>query len=64
MFTVRKATPAKSVMFVVTYDDNRTAYLWIAASTAGDQEIAAVARARQEQGALPLGKIASIRRVR
>ena len=29
MYTFRKAAPARSVMFLVSYDDARTAYLWV-----------------------------------
>jgi hypothetical protein len=65
MYTFRKNTPAKSVMFVVTYDDARTAYLWIDASSTGDDRgVGPIARAQQEQGTLPQGTIASIKRVR
>ncbi|QRM28494.1 hypothetical protein [Microvirga sp. VF16] len=65
MYTFRK-NPAKSVMFVVDYDDARRAYLWIdnpeKASDARAVEM--TARAQQEQGTLPEGNITSIRRVR
>jgi hypothetical protein len=65
MYTFRKNTPAKSVMFVVTYDDARRAYLWIEASITGDdREVGPIARAQQEQGTLPQGNITSIKRVR
>ena len=65
MYTFRKNTPAKSVMFVVTYDDARTAYLWIDAPITGDdRELGPIVRTRQEQGTLPEGNIASIKRVR
>ena len=65
MYTFRKNTPAKSVMFVVTYDDARTAYLWIDTTSRGDdREVGPIARAQQEQGALPEGNITSIKRVR
>jgi hypothetical protein len=65
MNTFRKYTPSKSVMFVVTYDDARTAYMWVDTMRAGpDQSVAPLARAQQEQGALPEGNITSIKRVR
>jgi len=66
MNTFRKATPAKSVMFVVNYDDARTAYLWIDnPMKAGDSRaIELIARTQQEQGTLPEGNITTIRRVR
>ena len=66
MNTFRKTTPAKSVMFVVNYDDGRTAYLWVDnPSKASDtRAIGLIARAQQEQGTLPEGTITSIRRVR
>ncbi|MGO4388078.1 hypothetical protein AB4Y85_11110 [Microvirga sp. 2YAF29] len=66
MNTFRRAAPAKSVMFMVSYDDGRTAYLWIDnLAQAGDtRAVGLVARAQQEQGSLPEGTITSIRRVR
>ncbi|QRM34139.1 hypothetical protein [Microvirga sp. VF16] len=66
MNTFRKTAPAKSVMFMVNYDDGRTAYLWVDnPAEAGDtRAIGLIARAQQEQGALPEGTITSIRRVR
>ncbi len=66
MSPFRKTTPAKSVMFVVNYDDARTAYLWIDDPRKADstQAISLIARAQQEQGTLPEGNITSIRRVR
>ena len=66
MNTFRKAAPAKSVMFLVNYDDARTAYLWVDdASKASDpREVALIARVQQDQGTLPGGNIASIRRIR
>jgi hypothetical protein len=66
MYTFRKAPPAKSVMFLVNYDDGRTAYLWVENSVeAGDtRAIGLIAQAQQEQGSLPEGTITSIRRVR
>ena len=61
-----KSNPAKSVMFVVSYDDARTAYLWVDNHAQGsdDRVVSAIARAQQEQGMLPEGAITNIRRVR
>jgi hypothetical protein len=66
MYTFRKAAPARSVMFLVNYDDARTAYLWVDNPVqAGDtRAVDLIARAQQEQGTLPRGKITSIRRIR
>ena len=66
MNTFRKHTFPKSVMFVVSYDDARTAYLWIdhTAGAVDDRAIGSTARAQQEQGVLPEGNIISIKRVR
>lgn len=66
MNTFRKTNPAKSVMFVVNYDDARTAYLWIDnPAKAGDaRNVELIARSQQEQGTLPEGNITTIRRVR
>jgi hypothetical protein len=52
-------------MFVVTYDDGRTAYLWLDDHGKGDDHrVGAIARERQQQGALPDGVISGIKRVR
>ena len=61
-----KANPAQSVMFLVNYDDGRTAYLWVDHHAKGgdDRVVSVIARAEQEKGTLPEGTIASIRRVR
>jgi len=66
MYTFRKTPPAKSVMFLVNYDDGRTAYQWIddPAKANDTWTISLIARAQQEQGSLPEGTITSIRRVR
>jgi hypothetical protein len=66
MNTFRKANPAKSVMFVVDYDDARRAYLWVdnPAKATDPRSVGMIARAQQEQGTLPGGSITSIRRVR
>lgn len=61
----RKPAPTKSVMFVVAYDDGRTAYLWLDDHNRGDDHLVnAIAKERQEQGTLPEGTITSIKRVR
>lgn len=66
MNTFRKTTPAKSVMFVVDYDDARRAYLWIEDRVKANdaRAISSIAQARQGQGMLPEGTITSIRRIR
>ena len=65
MYTFRK-TSAKSVMFVVDYDDARRAYLWIdnPEKASNTRAVETMARAQQEQGTLPEGTITSIKRVR
>jgi hypothetical protein len=65
MYTFRKAA-AKSVMFVVDYDDARRAYLWIdnPEKASDTRLVEMMARAQQVQGTLPEGTITSIRRVR
>ncbi|MET0527532.1 hypothetical protein [Microvirga sp. P5_D2] len=66
MNTFRRANPAKTVMFVVDYDDARRAYLWVDDLTKANDSraIALIARAQQEQGTLPEGTITGIRRIR
>jgi len=66
MNTFRKSTPAKSVMFMVNYDDGRTAYLWVddPSKVIDTWAVGAIARTQQEQGTLPEGTITRIRRVR
>jgi hypothetical protein len=66
MNVFRKHTVPKSVMFVVSYDDARTAYLWIdsVGGAIDDRAVGSTARAQQEQGILPEGNITSIKRVR
>jgi hypothetical protein len=66
MNTFRKASPAKSVMFVVDYADARRAYLWVdnPGKASDPRAVGLIARAQQEQGTLPGGDIATIRRVR
>jgi hypothetical protein len=53
-------------MFVVSYDDARTAYLWVDnhARSGDDRIVGQIARAQQENGMLPEGTITTIRRVR
>jgi len=66
MNVFRKSAPAKQVLFVVDYDDDRRAYLWIddPASARDIRTVGLLARTRQEQGVLPEGTITNIRRVR
>jgi hypothetical protein len=53
-------------MFVVDYADARRAYLWVdnPGKASDPRAVGLIARAQQEQGTLPGGDIASIRRVR
>ena len=62
----KNQSSAKSVMFVVNFDDDRTAYLWIdtPAKANDNRVVSSIARAQQEQGTLPEGNITSIKRVR
>ena len=57
MNTFRRSSPAKTVMFVVNYDEARRAYLWVDNPTrAGDDRaVGLIARTQQEQGILPEG---------
>ena len=66
MNTFRKATPAKSVMFAVSYDDGRTAYMAIEnhGKPSDDSLVGPIAKERQEAGLLPDGTITTIKRVR
>ena len=66
MFTFRKSNYAKSVMFAVSYDDGRTAYLVIDnhGKSSEDYLVEPIARERQASGALPEGTIVGIKRVR
>jgi hypothetical protein len=65
MNTFRKSNPTKSVMFVVSYDDARTAYMWIDGTRVADaREVGSIARTQQEHGTLPEGNITAIKRVR
>jgi hypothetical protein len=61
----RKAAPSRSSMYLVTYDDGRTAYFWLdAQARVDDLRLVTVARERQAAGALPDGEIRSVRAVR
>jgi len=53
-------------MFVVNFDDERTAYLWIdtPSKATDDRVVNSIAREQQLQGTLPEGNITSIKRVR
>lgn len=66
MYTFRKPAHPKSVMFAVSFDDGRTAYLFVEnhGKPSDDYLVGPIARERQEQGILPEGTIASIKRVR
>lgn len=62
----RRTNHPKSVMFAVSYDDGRTAYLVIEnhGKASDDYLVRPIAKERQEQGMLPEGEITSIKRVR
>jgi hypothetical protein len=66
MYRFRRPAPAKSVMFAVNYDDGRTAYLWVEdqGKSPDDRLVGLIAKERQDQGVLPDGIIATIKRVR
>lgn len=66
MFGYRKTAPSRSVMFAVSYEDGRTAYLVVEKHGTRDQDylIPTIARERQTQGELPEGAISIIKRVR
>ena len=66
MYAFRKTFHAPSVMFAVSYDDGRTAYLVVEkhGRSSDDYLVGAIAREQQEQGALPEGTITAIKRVR
>lgn len=65
MYTFPKQNVAKSIMYLVTYSDGRTAYLWVDGDnkTASDHRINLIAKEQQERGLIPSGSIARIRRV-
>jgi hypothetical protein len=50
----------------VTYQDGRTTYLWVDGNNraADDRLVSLIAKDQQEQGLIPEGTIASIKRVR
>lgn len=54
-----------NIMFAVNFADGRTAYLTISPYHLrdGDHVVPTIVRKRQEQGEIPEGQIASIRRV-
>jgi hypothetical protein len=63
--TFRKPSRGRSVMFAVTYDDGRTAYLWLDESMRLDDiGVMAIALDRQAEGEIPAGRILTVRRVR
>ncbi len=66
MFSFRKPSFTRSVMFAVSYDDGRTAYLVVQNHGTSDQDylVPTIARERQAQGELPEGIISTIKRVR
>jgi hypothetical protein len=66
MYKFRKPTPAKSVMFAVSYDDGRTAYLTVEnhGLASDDYLVGPIAREQQKTGGLPPGTITRIKRVR
>ena len=57
---------ARSVMFSVSYEDGRTAYFVIEnhGNSSQDYLVGSIAKQNQEQGDLPPGVIAGIKRVR
>ncbi len=66
MYSFKKTFHAPSVMFAVSYDDGRTAYLVVEnhGQSSEDYVVGAIAREHQEQGTLPEGTITGIKRVR
>lgn len=66
MHTFRSATRTKSVMFSVSYDDGRVAYLVVDnhGGSSEDHLVSAIVKERQGQGLLPQGSITGYRRVR
>jgi hypothetical protein len=55
-----------NIMFAVSYEDGRTAYITISPKLLqpGENVARIVARERQERGEIPQGEIASVKRVR
>jgi hypothetical protein len=66
MHYFRKTNYTKSVMFAVSYDDGRTAYMVIEnhGSPSEDYLVGATAREQQKLGQLPDGSITGVKRVR
>jgi len=66
MRTFRKTIHPKSVMFAVSYDDGRTAYLVVEnhGQSSNDYMVGSIAQEQQERGTLPEGTITGIKRVR
>ena len=60
----RKRDP--NIMFAVNYDNGRTAYITISPKKLehGDHVVRELVRERQDNGEIPSGQIASVRRVR
>ena len=56
----------RNLMFAVTYEDGRTAYITIDPDVirSGDHVARVVARERQHRGEIPEGEIAGVKRVR
>jgi len=54
------------VMFVVSYEDGRTAYIRIAPSLLehGDHVVPGIVRERQQKDEIPIGEIKGVKRVR
>ena len=55
-----------NIMFAVNFEDGRTAYITVSPKVlqAGDHVARTVARERQDKGEIPVGEIASVKRVR
>jgi hypothetical protein len=66
MYGFKKPAFSRSVMFAVSYEDGRTAYLVIQNHGTTDQDylVPTIARERQAQNELPEGTITTIKRVR
>ena len=65
-YQFRKTNHPKSVMFAVTYEDGRTAYMVVEnhGPPTEDYAIGATAREHQKSGQLPDGTITGVKRVR
>jgi hypothetical protein len=66
MYTFRKPALARSVMFAVSYEDGRVAYLVVQnhGKSSDDYLVGPIAKERQDRGELPEGTIIGIKRVR